>query len=176
MSVLDFHRHVLVADSAYFFRRISGLIYEETRGVLKVFLEGVIKDSVTYTEHASTSCCHIHPYPLTDQSFSYRAKDRHLLGRCLRLEATGQDPLRFRPINVQPSIRFPPEPTTPIAIAALRFSLSRTIHVGIIQRQFSMLSPIYIVTFSGIPDQSLAPRLASLKLFSLDTCRHLDFT
>jgi histone H4 len=33
-------------------RRISGLIYEETRGVLKVFLEGVIKDSVTYTEHA----------------------------------------------------------------------------------------------------------------------------
>lgn len=28
------------------------MIYEETRGVLKVFLEGVIKDSVTYTEHA----------------------------------------------------------------------------------------------------------------------------
>ncbi|KDO26681.1 histone H4 [Saprolegnia parasitica CBS 223.65] len=33
-------------------KRISGLIYEETRGVLKVFLENVIKDSVTYTEHA----------------------------------------------------------------------------------------------------------------------------
>ena len=33
-------------------KRISGLIYEETRGVLKVFLEGVIKDTVTYTEHA----------------------------------------------------------------------------------------------------------------------------
>jgi histone H4 len=31
---------------------ISGLIYEETRGVLKVFLENVIRDSVTYTEHA----------------------------------------------------------------------------------------------------------------------------
>ena len=33
-------------------KRISGLIYEETRGVLKVFLENVIKDCVTYTEHA----------------------------------------------------------------------------------------------------------------------------
>ncbi|GFH21733.1 histone H4 [Haematococcus lacustris] len=29
-----------------------GLIYEETRGVLKVFLENVIRDAVTYTEHA----------------------------------------------------------------------------------------------------------------------------
>lgn len=33
-------------------KRISGLIYEETRNVLKVFLESVIKDAVTYTEHA----------------------------------------------------------------------------------------------------------------------------
>ena len=27
-------------------------IYEETRGVLKVFLENVVRDAVTYTEHA----------------------------------------------------------------------------------------------------------------------------
>ena len=33
-------------------KRVSGLIYEEARGVLKVFLENVIRDSVTYTEHA----------------------------------------------------------------------------------------------------------------------------
>ncbi|KAM6499226.1 hypothetical protein JOM56_004734 [Amanita muscaria] len=33
-------------------KRISGLIWEETRGVLKIFLEDVIRDSVTYTEHA----------------------------------------------------------------------------------------------------------------------------
>ncbi|XP_062039297.1 histone H4-like [Lepus europaeus] len=34
-------------------KRISGLIYEETRrGMLKVFLENVIHDAVTYTEHA----------------------------------------------------------------------------------------------------------------------------
>ncbi|KAK6981314.1 hypothetical protein R3P38DRAFT_2578559, partial [Favolaschia claudopus] len=32
------------------FRKVS--IYEETRGVLKIFLETVIRDSVTYTEHA----------------------------------------------------------------------------------------------------------------------------
>jgi len=31
---------------------MSGLIYEETRGVLKVFLEQVIRDAVAYTEHA----------------------------------------------------------------------------------------------------------------------------
>ena len=36
-------------------KRISGLIYEETRGVLKVFLESVIRDAVTYTEHARSS-------------------------------------------------------------------------------------------------------------------------
>ncbi|CAE8634836.1 unnamed protein product [Polarella glacialis] len=33
-------------------KRISGLIYEETRGVLKTFLENVLRDSITYTEHA----------------------------------------------------------------------------------------------------------------------------
>ncbi|KAF7845017.1 histone H4 [Senna tora] len=33
-------------------KRISGLIYEETRGVLKIFLENVIRDVMTYTEHA----------------------------------------------------------------------------------------------------------------------------
>jgi histone H4 len=32
-------------------KRISGLIYEETGGVLNVFLENVIRDAVTYTEH-----------------------------------------------------------------------------------------------------------------------------
>uniref|UniRef100_A0A7S3CR95 Histone H4 n=1 Tax=Strombidium rassoulzadegani TaxID=1082188 RepID=A0A7S3CR95_9SPIT len=33
-------------------KRISALIYEESRIVLKNFLEQVIKDSVTYCEHA----------------------------------------------------------------------------------------------------------------------------
>ena len=33
-------------------KRISGMMYEETRTVLKTFLENVVRDSVTYTEHA----------------------------------------------------------------------------------------------------------------------------
>ena len=33
-------------------KRISGLMYEETRGVLRTFLTNVICDSVTYCEHA----------------------------------------------------------------------------------------------------------------------------
>ena len=33
-------------------KRISALIYDEARNVLKTFLESVIRDSVTYTEHA----------------------------------------------------------------------------------------------------------------------------
>ncbi|NXI61729.1 H4 protein, partial [Anseranas semipalmata] len=32
-------------------KRILGLIYEEMHGLLKVFLENVIRDAVTYTEH-----------------------------------------------------------------------------------------------------------------------------
>ena len=33
-------------------KRISALIYDEARNVLKGFLEGVVRDAVTYTEHA----------------------------------------------------------------------------------------------------------------------------
>lgn len=33
-------------------KRISSLIYDETRTVLKSFLENVVRDAVTYTEHA----------------------------------------------------------------------------------------------------------------------------
>lgn len=33
-------------------KRISALIYDESRTVLKQFLENVVRDAVTYTEHA----------------------------------------------------------------------------------------------------------------------------
>lgn len=33
-------------------KRISGLIYDETRMVMKTMLDGVVRDAVTYTEHA----------------------------------------------------------------------------------------------------------------------------
>ena len=38
-------------------KRISGLVYEETRQTLKQFLEEVIKDAITYTEHARRKTC-----------------------------------------------------------------------------------------------------------------------
>ena len=62
-------------------KRISGLIYEETRGVLKVFLENVIRDSVTYTEHArrKTSthvhCCSIIFFPRISSSCHLKMKN-----------------------------------------------------------------------------------------------------
>ncbi|MCO5547609.1 hypothetical protein L7F22_001060 [Adiantum nelumboides] len=56
-------------------KRISGLIYEETRGVLKIFLENVIRDAVTYTEHAR--------------------RKTHCHGRCLCPQEAGADPLWF---------------------------------------------------------------------------------
>ena len=34
-------------------KRISGLVYEETRAILKVFLERIIRDAVTYMEHGN---------------------------------------------------------------------------------------------------------------------------
>ena len=33
-------------------KRISGLVYDHTRGVLKEFLEKVVRDAVHYTDHA----------------------------------------------------------------------------------------------------------------------------
>ncbi|KAK6051475.1 core histone H2A/H2B/H3/H4 [Cooperia oncophora] len=49
-------------------KRISGLIYEETRGVLKVFLENVIRDAVTYCEHAKSKDRHSHGRRLRSQT------------------------------------------------------------------------------------------------------------
>ena len=33
-------------------KRMSGLIYEETRGVLKTFLTNLLRDTIVYTQHA----------------------------------------------------------------------------------------------------------------------------
>ncbi|EPY83090.1 hypothetical protein CB1_000595019 [Camelus ferus] len=57
-SLVEFSNRVLLSPRSVVWlggvgvKRISGLIYEETREVLKVFLENVIRDAVTYTEHA----------------------------------------------------------------------------------------------------------------------------
>lgn len=33
-------------------KRINGLVYEETRGILKAWMENVLRDAITYCEHA----------------------------------------------------------------------------------------------------------------------------
>jgi histone H4 len=47
-----FARNMHLLHFLLFCKGISNTIYEETRGVLKTFLENVIRDAVTYTEHA----------------------------------------------------------------------------------------------------------------------------
>ncbi|EOD24765.1 hypothetical protein EMIHUDRAFT_443819 [Emiliania huxleyi CCMP1516] len=56
-------------------KRMSGLIYEETRGVLKVFLENVIRDAITYTEHARRKTV-----TATDVVYALRRQGRTLYG------------------------------------------------------------------------------------------------
>ena len=58
-------------------KRISGLIYEETRGVLKVFLEDVIRDTVTYTEYAKRKTI-----TAMDVLFALKRQGRTLYGYC----------------------------------------------------------------------------------------------
>ncbi|XP_037551795.1 histone H4 type VIII-like [Nematolebias whitei] len=41
-------RHLAHRDGV---KRISGLIYKETHGVLKVFLENMMRNAIPYTEH-----------------------------------------------------------------------------------------------------------------------------
>ena len=56
-------------------KRLSSLIYEETRGVLKVFLENVIRDSVTFTEH-----CRRKTVIATDVVYALKRQERDLYG------------------------------------------------------------------------------------------------
>ncbi|GMH80609.1 hypothetical protein TrVE_jg1300 [Triparma verrucosa] len=56
-------------------KRISGLIYEESRGVLKVFLENVISDSIVYAEHGRR-----HTVTAMDVIYSLRRQGKTLYG------------------------------------------------------------------------------------------------
>lgn len=58
-------------------KRISGLIYDETRSVLKLFLESVIRDSVTYTEHAKRKTV-----TSLDVIYALKRQGRTLYGVC----------------------------------------------------------------------------------------------
>nr|XP_033509709.1 uncharacterized protein LOC104087621 [Nicotiana tomentosiformis] len=66
-------------------KRISGLIYEETRGVLKIFLENVIRDAVTYTEHARRKTV-----TAMDVVYALKRQGRTLYGFGGRLKMSGR--------------------------------------------------------------------------------------
>lgn len=74
------------------------MIYEETRGVLKSFLESVIRDAVTYTEHAKRKT-------VTSLDVVYALKVGcatilvHFINMLTRMLATRTYTLRFRWIN-----------------------------------------------------------------------------
>ncbi|KAF8277553.1 hypothetical protein TcBrA4_0112000 [Trypanosoma cruzi] len=56
-------------------KRISGVIYDEVRGVIKSFVEGVVRDATAYTEYS---------------------RNRHGRGRRERAAQARQDPVRLR--------------------------------------------------------------------------------
>lgn len=73
-------------------KRISNLIYEETRGVLKTFLEVTIRDAVTYMGMPVGllfSC-------LTFKCRARPPQDGHCNGHCLRTQETRPHTLRLR--------------------------------------------------------------------------------
>ncbi|WZY81013.1 hypothetical protein YC2023_027397 [Brassica napus] len=67
-------------------KRISGLIYEETRGVLKIFLENVIRDAVTYTEHARRKTV-----TAMDVVYALKRQGRTLYGVCSSLNGSASN-------------------------------------------------------------------------------------
>lgn len=58
-------------------KRISAQIYDETRGVLKHFLESIIKDAVTYTEHARRKTV-----TASDVIYALKRQGKTLYGYC----------------------------------------------------------------------------------------------
>lgn len=56
-------------------KRLSNLIYDESRGVLKQFLHGVVRDAVTYTEHARR-----HTLTAMDVVYALKRQGRALYG------------------------------------------------------------------------------------------------
>ena len=56
-------------------KRISGLVYEETRGVLNVFLENLIRDTITYTKYANRKTVTV-----MDVVYAVKRQGRNLYG------------------------------------------------------------------------------------------------
>ncbi|KAK0302968.1 hypothetical protein LTR01_008400 [Friedmanniomyces endolithicus] len=69
-------------------KRISAMIYEETRGVLKTFLEGVIRDAILPPPisviHYRTSTPSARPSPLSMSSTRSRGKAAHFTASAVK--------------------------------------------------------------------------------------------
>ena len=77
-------------------KRISGLIYEETRGVLKIFLENV---GVSFRELLASVIAHLIDIGYPRFSHIHRAckkKDGHCSRRCLCSKEVWKDLIRIR--------------------------------------------------------------------------------
>ena len=78
------------------------MIYEETRGVLKTFLEGVIRDAVTYTEHAKRKTV-----TSLDVVYALKRQGRKYINLQLcqaKLNTNNRYSIRFRWLNMFPSL------------------------------------------------------------------------
>ena len=56
-------------------RRISAVMYEETRGILKKFVETIVRDSVAYTEYTKRTTVTV-----LDVLYALRKRNKHLYG------------------------------------------------------------------------------------------------
>ena len=94
-------------------KRISGLIYEETRGVLKVFLENVIRDAVTYTEHARRKTVTV-----MDVVYALKRQGRTLYG------FGGESTAVSRKRQARRDVTQAPRPAAATAAAAVDFEIA----------------------------------------------------
>ena len=89
---------LIALPSCFLLTRLTLVIYEETRGVLKTFLEGVIRDAVTYTEHAKRKTV-----TSLDVVYALKRQGRKLLADFVVLSTTNMLPrhlVRFRWLDV----------------------------------------------------------------------------
>ncbi|KAI5666061.1 hypothetical protein M9H77_15914 [Catharanthus roseus] len=98
-------------------KRISGLIYEETRGVLKIFLENVIRDAVTYTEHARRKTV-----TAMDVVYALKRQGRTLYGFGVILKVELCDP-SWLTLNRDQLAMFLPSDITHISVYHQKFAL-----------------------------------------------------
>ncbi len=98
-SVSQLVSHSLPVNFLASLSNIGLVIYEETRGVLKTFLEGVIRDAVTYTEYVLSKLPFQINFPNSKQA--RKEKDCYFFGCCIRLEETRTYSLWFRWLSVR---------------------------------------------------------------------------